>query len=268
VNNPSPPRKRYRSSKRRRFPFHFELSKAMFVLPNLFTLSSLLCGLYAILFVSAQPDAENLNKACLAIFFGAFFDGADGRIARLTKTQSAFGAELDSLADIVTFGIAPAMIAYHWGLNLLGVPGLFIAFTYVACGAIRLARFNVMSRFETEPSHFFLGIPIPLAAGVLVSFILSEQATFLLNNEWKAGIGLVLTLGISALMVSNVRYRNFKHVHLTKTLLIILASLMLAFAALSIWFRPILAVFALFLGYTLWGLCEAGIKKGSRSCPH
>ncbi len=120
--------------------------RLMFVLPNLFTLTSIFCGFYAITLCAGEATAAQLYQAALAIFFAMFFDGFDGRVARLTKTQSFFGTELDSLADIVSFGVAPAVLVYKWALMPLGFIGMFVSFCYVACGALRLARFNVLAQ--------------------------------------------------------------------------------------------------------------------------
>src|SRR5689334_6823759 len=131
--------------RRRRRRRKFDLQRAMFVLPNLFTVSSIFCGFYAITLCLDAPEPIHLYNAALAIFFGMFFDMADGRVARLTKTQSDFGVQLDSLADVVSFGVAPAVLLWRWALSSLGITGLVIGFIYVACGALRLARFNVLA---------------------------------------------------------------------------------------------------------------------------
>jgi CDP-diacylglycerol--serine O-phosphatidyltransferase len=170
-----------------------KLRKLLFVLPNLFTVSSIFCGFYAATLCTGEASPAQLYQAALAIFFGIFFDGFDGRVARLTKTQSQFGMELDSLADVVTFGAAPALLVYRWALQPLGIGGIFIGFMFAACGALRLARFNVLALKEEEQkklaaasgtplakthsaSHFFVGLPIPLGAGVVISMIIAHHA--------------------------------------------------------------------------------------------
>src|SRR5271156_4013796 len=123
------------------------LRKAMFVLPNLFTVSSIFCGFFAMtLWAGGEERTGRFYQAALAILFAIFFDGFDGRVARLTKTQSEFGVQLDSLADLVSFGVAPALLLYKWALQPLGFWGLFLAFLFTACGALRLARFNVLAK--------------------------------------------------------------------------------------------------------------------------
>src|SRR5437868_4145147 len=129
--------------RRRRRP---DLRKLMIVLPSLFTVSSIFCGVYSIMLSSGEASGDNFYRAAVAIFFGNFFDAFDGRVARMTRTQSEFGVELDSLADVITFGVAPAILVYKWALYELGFLGMAIAAVYAACGAIRLARFNVLAR--------------------------------------------------------------------------------------------------------------------------
>src|SRR5436309_5311335 len=131
------------------------LRKLMFVLPNLFTVSSIFCGVYSIMLSAGEATGDNFYRAAVAVFFGNFFDGFDGRVARLTKTQSDFGVELDSLADVCSFGIAPALLAYKWSLQSLGFAGLFISFAFAACGALRLARFNVLAHRKAPGSSSF-----------------------------------------------------------------------------------------------------------------
>ena len=149
------------------------LRKAMFVLPNLFTVSSIFLGFYALTLCAGDATPAQLYQAALAIFFAIFFDAFDGRVARMTKTQSDFGVELDSLADLVSFGAAPALLVYKWALASLGPVGMFVAFSCAACGALRLARFNVLAqRGDKGSSRFFVGLPIPLAAGTIVALVI------------------------------------------------------------------------------------------------
>src|SRR5512137_1942227 len=122
-----------------------KLRDLMFVLPNLFTVSSIFCGFYAMTLCTGEASPSQLYQAALAIFFAMFFDGFDGRVARLTKTQSQFGMELDSLADVISFGAAPGLLVYRWALQGMGLAGLVASFAFAACGALRLARFNVLA---------------------------------------------------------------------------------------------------------------------------
>ena len=154
-----------------------KLHKLKFVLPNLFTITSIFCGFYALTLCAGEASPSQLYQAALAIFFAMFFDGFDGRVARLTRTQSQFGVELDSLADVVSFGVAPAMLVYKWALAPLGLVGLLVSFMFTACGALRLARFNVLahSTDHSGSSRFFVGLPIPLAAGMIVSMVIAHH---------------------------------------------------------------------------------------------
>lgn len=193
-----------------------DFRKTFFLLPNLFTLASVFCGFYAITLCArlGQEGSEEdlLYKAALAILVGLFFDATDGRIARLTKTQSELGLNLDSLADVITFGAAPALLAYRWGLEDLGRVGLAVAFLFVAAGALRLARFNVLSMREGSdhtPGKFMLGLPIPMAATVIVAMVLVNHAIGLERAENEIGIaGVVIVLAY--LMISRVRFRSMK----------------------------------------------------------
>ena len=251
---PRRPRRRP-AQRKRRFQLHFNLRKAMFVLPNLFTVSSIFCGFYAIVLASGTPGPTQLYQATLAIFFGIFFDMADGRVARLTRTQSDFGVQMDSLADVITFGLAPAVIVHKWGLARLGLLGAVVAFTYVACGAIRLARFNVLAARSPGSKKFFIGLPIPLAAGVLVSLVMFHQLTYAAPATREAHI-LVLILVLSYLMISNVRYRTFKDVKISRKSLTVFFIFSLLFALVAAHIQPTFALLAFFSGYVGLGLIE------------
>jgi CDP-diacylglycerol---serine O-phosphatidyltransferase len=189
------------------------LRKTLFILPNLFTLSSIFCGFYAILLSGGSPAPQDLYRASILIIFAMFFDMVDGRVARLTRTQSAFGVEIDSLADIVSFGVAPGVLVYAWSLSALGGVGLAAAFAYVACGAIRLARFNVLATDTTgrpkKPSKYILGLPIPGAAGILVSLVAANHAV---DGELAVRHTLiaVVMVALSFFMVSTIKFRSFK----------------------------------------------------------
>ena len=150
------------------------------MLPNLITLASIFCGFNAIRVVSKDiPTADDFYRAALLLMFAMFFDLIDGRVARMTRTQSAFGLQLDSLADIVSFGVAPSLLVYKWVLYRAPVPGIFVGFMFVACAAVRLARFNVLSRpagAPTKPGKYMVGLPMPPATGILVSLIIANHA--------------------------------------------------------------------------------------------
>lgn len=244
-----------RFSHPRRLGFAFNLRKAVFVLPNLFTLSSVFCGFYAILLAGDSPGPDELYRASLAIFFGVFFDMADGRVARLTRTQSDFGVQLDSLADQVTFGVAPGVVLYQWALRPFGLAGAAVACIYVCCGAMRLARFNVLASRAPGPMKYFIGVPIPTAATVLLSLVMFHQRTYAEppHSTWSI---LALVLVVSYLMISNVRYRSFKDLKPSKLSLTILCALLVLFGTLSVLVKPTFALALFAWGYLTFGMLE------------
>jgi len=201
------------------FAGKMDLRKSLFILPNLFTLSSLFCGLYAIALCIAPVDAQQIGRASVVIVFAMLFDMFDGRVARLTKTQSLFGLQFDSLADMVSFGVAPAVLIYRWSLSGAGVLGLVTCFLYAACGAIRLSRFNVLSlraqeRQPNAPSPYILGLPIPTAAGFVVAVVIASKA---IDDSFQEAehVVMIMMTGLALLMVSNVRFRSFKNLRPT-----------------------------------------------------
>jgi CDP-diacylglycerol--serine O-phosphatidyltransferase len=190
----------------------------MFVLPNLFTVSSIFLGFYALTLCEGAATPEKLYQAALAIIFAMVFDGCDGRVARMTRTQSEFGMQLDSLADVISFGAAPALLVYKWALAPMGFLGIAIAGFYAICGALRLARFNVLAaRGDKGSSRFFVGLPIPLAAGTITALVIAHYKEFgaATDGATRAPVAII-TLLLSLLMVSTVRYRTFKDVHLSR----------------------------------------------------
>ncbi|MBI2026308.1 MAG: CDP-diacylglycerol--serine O-phosphatidyltransferase [Deltaproteobacteria bacterium] len=182
---------------------------AIYFLPNLFTSGNLFCGFYSVI-ASLHGDFE---RAAVAIFVAGIFDFMDGRIARLTKAYSRFGEEYDSLADLVSFGAAPAVMMYLWALKPFGRIGWLAAFLFLACGALRLARFNVQSQV-VEKRHF-QGLPIPIAASITATIVLFFLEY--LQEGVKNHFVLSLTLSLAFLMVSNIRYRSFKDFDLKNT---------------------------------------------------
>ena len=249
-----------RQAKRRR---RINLQKALFVLPNLFTLSSVFCGVYAMMLCTGEVSSNDIYRACLAVFFGIFFDMSDGRVARLTRTQSEFGVQLDSLADLVTFGVAPALIVYVWTFSELGILGALTCFVYVACGAIRLARFNVLAGQESTSLRYFIGLPIPLAAGTLITLIVFYVREFDEKTpHLGVSVGVLLVLGL--LMVSNVQYRSFKEVKPSKTSMGVLLVLLGFFAVIALVERTSLALLIYFVIYVLAGIFLDIVRRLSR----
>lgn len=219
----------------------------IYILPNLFTASSIFVGVISIV----EASKGNFVLASWLILLALIFDGLDGRIARMTNTTSQFGVEFDSLADIISFGIAPAMLLYFFIGDEFGRFGILVSALYVIFGAIRLARFNI-STAKTDPS-VFIGLPIPTAAIFISMWILLFHKY---NLENFGIVLLILALGVSILMVSNFRYPSFKKVKLDKPMvfktmiiLMIVASLLYLFSAEG--FAIII------LGYTLYGPIRA-----------
>jgi len=235
------------------------LRKAMFVLPNLFTVSSIFLGFYSMTLSAGDPTPAQLYRAALAIFFAIFFDMFDGRVARMTRTQSEFGEELDSLADVISFGAAPALLVYKWALAPLGFLGMFLSFAFAACGALRLARFNVLARRGDKASHrFFVGLPIPLAAGTIVSLVIAHYRAFGSTTDPTTHVPIALVVGFLAfLMVSTIRYRTFKDVHLSARSLGVFAFVVLAGVAVGIATRASVVMVAYMGAYILMGLVES-----------
>ncbi len=237
-----------------------KLRDLMFVLPNLFTVSSIFCGFYAMALCTDEGSTVNLYQAALAIFFGIFFDGFDGRVARLTKTQSLFGQELDSLADVVTFGAAPALLIWKWALEGLGIVGTFIAFAFAACGALRLARFNVLAIKSPHggASRFFIGMPIPFAACGLVSMVIAFQnthgGTLPESARWPVA---AIVMFLALLMVSTVRYRTFKDVRLSTRSIVMLMAILVFGIVIATQIHPAWVLVTYFGLYLVSGLVES-----------
>jgi CDP-diacylglycerol---serine O-phosphatidyltransferase len=237
-----------------------KLRKLMFVLPNLFTVTSIFCGFYALTLCAGEATPVHLYQAALAIFFAIFFDGFDGRVARLTRTQSQFGMELDSLADVVSFGAAPAMLVYKWALAPLGFVGLFLSFCFLACGALRLARFNVLAQRSTAGGggRFFVGLPIPLAAGVLISLVIAHHAARGDVLSLEARVPIAVAVGVLALlMVSTVRYRTFKDLRLSRTSATVFMLMLAGGLVIATQLHPAYVLVAYFSAYLALGLIES-----------
>ena len=218
--------------------------KGIHILPSLFTTGNVFCGFYA--FVAVLN--EDFYYAAWAIVVGMIFDGLDGRIARLTKTPSAFGMQYDSLADIITFGMAPAFLAYSWVLKPFGRLGWMAAFLFLLCTALRLARFNV-TKPDTHGSHF-IGLPSPAAAVVVASIVIAFEDLF--ATRINPFIMVMVIYGLAFLMVSNIKYPAFKklnfkrRVAFSRFLFVILFLYVLATI-------PRVALFILGITYTVIG---------------
>ncbi|MBS0287300.1 MAG: CDP-diacylglycerol--serine O-phosphatidyltransferase [Proteobacteria bacterium] len=220
-------------------------NKGIYLLPNLFTTTALFAGFYAIV-ASMRGDFE---QAAIAIFIAMIMDGIDGRVARLTNTQSAFGAEYDSLSDVVSFGIAPSLVVYSWGLVSLGKPGWLAAFFYAAATALRLARFN--SRIGMDDKRFFQGLPSPAAAGMVAAMVwVADDYGVPGHRLWI--LAAIVTIITGALMVSSFRFYSFKDIDLKgRVPFVAVLAVLIGFVGISI--DPPLILLVAFLLYMLSG---------------
>ena len=226
--------------------------RGIYLLPNLFTTAALFAGFFAV--VAAMNG--RFENAAVAIFIAMILDGIDGRVARLTNTQSEFGAEYDSLSDMVSFGVAPSLVMYEWSLSSLVAQGPIWgklawlgAFVYVACAALRLARFNV--QVDTADKRYFLGLPSPAAAATVVGMVwFCTEAG--IRGEDVALYALILTTFIGLLMVSNFFFYSFKEVNFrgkVPFMVLLLVVLIFAFASID----PPTILFVVFFLYSLSG---------------
>lgn len=217
----------------------------------MFTTGNLFCGFFAII----NSFSHQFEKASLAIFLAGLFDVLDGRVARITKSQSKFGIEYDSIADVVSFGLAPAVMTYVWVLEPYGRLGWAGAFFFAACGALRLARFNTIS--EELPKSYFVGLPIPAAANMVAASFLAHQE---LQFPWIEYGMLALMFVLGTLMVSTVRFRSFKDFDLKhRRSFLYLVFVVVAFVACAWKYEVALAVLIGF--YIAWGPVREVIGK-------
>jgi len=231
--------------------------KGIYALPNAITLAALFSGFYAI--VMAMNG--RFDTACIAIFAAAVLDSLDGRVARMTNTQSAFGEQMDSLSDMVSFGAAPSLIVYIWGLKDLGKAGWIPAFVYIAGAALRLARFNV--NIGVVDKRFFQGLPSPAAAAIVISLIWMADDNGYRNVsqiDWLAWTAFGVTLFAGLSMVTNAPFYSFKVFGGRRTVpFIVLVAIMLGIALIAL--DPPRVLFALFAVYGLSGYAVYAWRK-------
>lgn len=257
-----------------------DLQTMLFVVPNAITLASVFCGFRAITSVALDnPTLDDFFRGAIFLTIAMLFDLLDGRVARMTRTQSAFGVQLDSLADVISFGVAPALLTYKWVLVRHPALGLLVAFVYVACGALRLARFNVLAARSptrgSKPGKYVTGLPIPPASGVLISLLLVDHALGgALSAERHTLMIFLVTLGLGLLMVSNVRFRSFKDLRLSGPTLLLVSFAIVSSAVVWQFTRPPFVLLWLLGCYVLLGLFEGvrdlltpGRKHGSALGP-
>lgn len=222
--------------------------KGIYILPNLFTLAALFGGFYAI--VMAMND--RFEQAAIGIFCAMVLDSLDGRVARMTNTQSAFGEQMDSLSDMVSFGAAPALIMYEWALKGLGKLGWIAAFVYCSGAALRLARFNTNS--SVVDKRYFQGLPSPAAAAVVVGlmWVVQDWDPMLRQEVWMPWFAFGVTLYAGLTMVTNVPFYSFKDVSFKRTVpFIAIVAIALGIAVINI--HPPTVLFAVFMVYGVSG---------------
>jgi CDP-diacylglycerol---serine O-phosphatidyltransferase len=231
--------------------------KGLYMLPNAITLAALFSGFYAIV----MAINGRFELACIAVFCAAVLDSLDGRVARMTKTQSAFGEQMDSLSDMVSFGAAPSLIVYIWGLKDLGKAGWIPAFVYISGAALRLARFNV--NIGVVDRRFFQGLPSPAAAAVVIGLVwVVDDAGYkavstIAPLAWTA-FAVTLFAGLS--MVTNAPFYSFKVVGTRRTVpFVVIVAIALGIAVISL--DPPRVLFAIFCAYGLSGYAVYGWRK-------
>jgi CDP-diacylglycerol---serine O-phosphatidyltransferase len=231
--------------------------KGIYILPNLFTLAALFGGFYAV--VMAMNG--RFEQAAIGVFCAMVLDSLDGRVARLTNTQSAFGEQMDSLSDMVSFGAAPALIVYEWALKGLGKAGWIAAFVYCACAALRLARFN--TNIGVVDKRFFQGLPSPAAAALVTGLIwVMDDLGFtgVKETPWLAWTAFAFTLYAGLTMVTNVPFYSFKDVSFKRTVpFIVIVLIALAIAVINI--HPPTVLFSVFVAYGFSGYVVYAWKR-------
>ncbi|MFY9268263.1 MAG: CDP-diacylglycerol--serine O-phosphatidyltransferase [Candidatus Manganitrophaceae bacterium] len=242
--------------------------KGVYIIPNLFTSGNLFCGVFAIISVF---NAEYV-MAAIAILSASIFDSLDGKMARLTHTTSRFGVEYDSLADLVSFGVAPGLLIYSWALSGYGRLGWVAVFLFIVCGALRLARFNV--QVSGPESKDFVGLPIPAAASLIATLVMLDSYILHFGKEIRPAMILTLTYLLAFLMVSNLRYRSFKNFNLKdrKPFGLLVSLVLLVLVMIT---APQVMLFSLFAIYVLSGITEKPVaalyhriaKKTGESTP-
>ena len=227
--------------------------KGIYILPNLFTLAALFGGFYSVV----MAMNARFDLAALGVFAAMILDSLDGRVARMTNTQSAFGEQMDSLSDMVSFGAAPALIAYEWSLKGLGRWGWIAAFVYCACAALRLARFNVNTGVVDK--RYFQGLPSPAAAALVAGFIWVMNDVGVKGYE-AAWVMFVLALYAGLTMVTNVPFYSFKDVQMKKSVpFVVIVMIALGIAVINV--HPPIVLFGLFVVYGLSGYVLYGLRR-------
>ena len=239
--------------------------RGIYLLPNLFTTGGLFAGFYAII----AATQGRFDDACIAVFIAAILDGVDGRVARLTNTQSEFGMQYDSLADLISFGLAPALVTYHWALSSMkldgpipGKIGWIAAFLYAACAALRLARFN--SQVGQVDKRWFIGLASPAAAGMVAAFVWTCHDLGYTGEHLRYG-ALAVTVTAGLLMVSRIRYFSFKGAGPRHDRVPFLAIIVVLAIVIAIAIDPPSVLLAIGSLYALSGPVHAAVRRLRRT---
>jgi len=231
--------------------------RGIYLLPNLFTTAALFFGFYAVV----QAMNGRFENAAIAIFVAMVLDGLDGRIARMTHTTSDFGAQYDSLSDMVSFGVAPALVMYEWALKDLGKLGWTAAFVYCAGAALRLARFN--TNIDVVDKRYFQGLPSPMAAALLAGLVWIFDDLGIDRELWLSVIAWLFTMYAGITMVSSVPFYSFKEINLKRAVPFYVVALFAAGLAV-VALKPSVVLFLLFLAYALSGYVLWGLKRRAK----
>lgn len=232
--------------------------RGIYLLPNLFTTAALFFGFFAIV----QAMNNRFETAAIAIFVAMVLDGLDGRVARLTHTQSEFGAQYDSLSDMVSFGVAPALVMYEWALKDLGKLGWTAAFVYCAGAALRLARFN--TNIDVVDKRYFQGLPSPMAAALIAGLVWVFDDLGIDRELWLSVIAWVFTMYAGITMVTNLPFYSFKEINLRKAVPFwVVAVFAASLAVVSL--KPSLVLFLLFFGYAVSGYVLWGLRQRAKA---
>ncbi|MEO1939909.1 MAG: CDP-diacylglycerol--serine O-phosphatidyltransferase [Candidatus Thioglobus sp.] len=242
------------SQKVKSTPHGVTKKRGVYLLPNVLTTFGLFSGFFAIILATKGQYAD----AAVAIFVAMLFDGLDGRVARLTNTQSSFGEQYDSMADMLSFCVAPALLMYFWQFSDLGKIGWLGAFVYTAAGALRLARFN--AQINVQDKRYFQGLPSPAAAALIAGMVWAKQNIGVTDyDQYLTLVSWIILVGAGVLMVSNVRYYSFKEINLkgrSSFKLLLIATLIII--VITLWPSAILFIF--FFIYALSGLIMTMIE--------
>lgn len=244
----------------------FTLPAFRYWLPNLFTFASAFTGVLIIFLAARATTPNDFYLAALLIPMACVLDGFDGRVARWTKGESAMGVQLDSMSDLTTFGVAPAILTYYWALEGLGVAGLLLCFIYIAGAMLRLARFNVQAELEEGVARYFNGLPVPMAAmGVATLVCLDTRILQHASLSTGAVVGIAVAMVLlGLLMVSNLPFRTFKDMRRSPGNVLFVITILSMLVILTYLHDVLVALGAIFSGYFFGNLIVALITRGWR----